>query len=77
MNSEFQYVQETAVSQQVPLVDEVLERQLVDAVGDPRLEVEDVVAVLERFRRVAVGESTRQLIERGEAKPDRELQPEI
>ena len=63
--------------EQVPLVDEVLERQLVEPVRDPRLEMNDVVAVRERLRGVAVGDPARELIEDGEAEPDRQLATKV
>ena len=63
--------------EQVPLVDEVLERQLVQPVRDPRLQMNDVVAVRERLRGVAVGEPACELIEDGEAEPDRQLATEV
>ena len=59
------------------LVDEVLERQLVEAVRDARLEVEDVVAVVEGLGRVPVGQSAGKLIQDGKAEPDQELAAEI
>ncbi len=62
----------------VSLVDEVLERQLVEAVRELRLEVDDGATVRERDRRrLPVGDAARDLVEHGEAEPDRELAPKI
>ena len=63
--------------EQVALVDELLERELVQAVRDARLEVEHAVAVRERLVRVAVRERTRELVEHREPEPDPELEAEI
>ena len=61
----------------MPLIDELLERQLVEAVRDPELEVDDPEAVRERLLGVPVAEAARDLVGQGEAEPDGHLAPEI
>ena len=54
----------------MPLVDELLEGQLVEAVRHVHLDADDVVAVVERLRGVAIGEAAHQLVEDRESEPD-------
>src|SRR5262249_22999399 len=57
--------------------DELLERQLVEAMGDAGLEGEDADAVRERFGRGMVGGGTRELVGQGKTEPDRHLATEV
>jgi len=77
VNSEFQYVHDTDGLEPVRGVGDLLERQLVEPVRRPLLEVDDLQAVCERRRRVPVREAARHLVDGGEAEPDRQLEPEI
>ena len=61
--------------EQVALVDELLEGELPETVHDARLDADDVIAVLERPRRIAVGDAASQLIQDREAEPDRSWRP--
>ena len=62
----------------MPLVDEVLQRQLVEPVREPGLEVDHRAAVRERNRgRLPVGDAACELVEHGEAEPDRQLATQI
>ncbi len=77
MNSEFQYVHETSASSQWRWIDELLEGQLVEAVGDVLLERDDALAVRDRLRRVAVTGGTRKLVDQAKAEPDCHLAPQV
>ncbi len=78
MNSEFQYVQRDRRLEEVPLVDELLERQLVQPVREVRLEVHDRETVRERgLWGLAVDEAADDLVDDGKPQPDRQLAPQI
>ena len=60
----------------MPLVDEPLERELVQPVREVRLEAHDGETVRERgLRRLAVDETAHDLVDEGEPEPDRKLAP--
>src|SRR5262249_21785106 len=61
----------------VALLDELLERQLVEPVAEVRLEPDDLQPVVERLLRVPVCEASSDLIDEQEPEPDRDLAPEI
>ena len=57
-------------------MDHLLEREL-DEARHPLLDLDHPQAVLERARRVAVGDAPNDLIREQEAEPDRELHAEV
>src|SRR5581483_7644688 len=59
------------------LLDELLQRQLVEPMREVRLDVEDAQAVRERLLGVPVGDPAGKLVDGEEAEPDRDLTPEI
>ena len=77
MNSDVQYVQFASVASQSPLLDELLQRQLVEPVAEVRLDVDDLEAVRDRLLGLPVGDPARDLVREQEPEPDRDLAKQI